>query len=233
MPDLVLAENLLRTRGSFVLEVPRWVVPTGVVVGVVGPNGAGKTTLLRLLAGLDPRDGGRLEVLGADPWRHPEQVRQGLGFMADDMALFHLRIDKLLWVLSGYYPAWDAALVDALLARFALDRSRRVADLSRGEGVRLRLVVAMAHRPRLLVLDEPAAGLDLAGRRALLTSVLETVRDEDRSVVVSSHQLVDLERITDRLLVLHRGRVLREGATDALVPEGRTLEEAMVGWGAL
>jgi len=231
--NLVVIENLRRARGKFTLEIPRWTVPAGVVVGVVGPNGAGKTTLLRLLPGLDKADGGTVRVFGEDPWKSPEKVRLKLGFMADDQALFNLRIHKLLWVLSGYYPSWDAALVDQLLERFELDPSRKVSQLSKGEAVRIRLVVAMAHRPRLLVLDEPAAGLDLAGRRALLQTVLEVVGDERCSVIVSSHQLTDLERITDRLLVVHRGKILHAGATDELVPEGQTLEEAMVGWSAL
>jgi ABC-2 type transport system ATP-binding protein len=221
--DLIVVENLRRVRGSFTLDVPGWRVPPGVVVGVVGPNGAGKTTLLR----------GSVSVFGMDPWKSPEKVRLELGFMSDDQALFNLRIHKLLWVLSGYYPSWDAQLVDSLLERFQLDPGRKVSQLSKGEAVRIRLVVAMAHRPRLLVLDEPAAGLDLAGRRALLQTVLEVVGDERCSVVVSSHQLTDLERITDRLLVVHGGKVLHEGATDELVPEGQTLEEAMVSWRAL
>ena len=90
----------------------------------------------------------------------------------------------------------------------------------------------MAFRPRLLVLDEPAAGLDLSGRRRLLESVLDVVRDQERSVLVSSHQLNDLERLADRLLVLARGRVVQQGETVALVGEGRTLEEAVEAWGA-
>ncbi len=231
--DLIVVEGLRRQHGRFELQVPQWRVPPGVVVGVVGPNGAGKTTLLRLLPGLDPVDGGSVRVLGCDPWHDPEAVRSQLGFMADDQALFNVRIHKLLHILSGYYPSWDAQLVDQLLERFQLDPSRAVSKLSKGEAVRIRLVVAMAFRPRLLVLDEPAAGLDLAGRRALLRSVLEVVDDERCSVIISSHQLSDLERITDRLLVIHEGRVLHQGATDELVPEGSTLEEAMVAWRAL
>jgi ABC-2 type transport system ATP-binding protein len=90
----------------------------------------------------------------------------------------------------------------------------------------------MAFRPRLLVLDEPATGLDVAGRRSLLESVLEAVRDPERSVIVSSHMLADVERIADRLLVLEEGRVVKDGRTDDMVGEHRTLEEAMVDWGA-
>jgi len=92
--------------------------------------------------------------------------------------------------------------------------------------------VAMAFRPRVLLLDEPAAGLDLGGRRSLLASVLEVVRDPDRSVVISSHLLADVERIADRLLVLDHGQVVQEGPTDALVGDDRTLEEALEAWGA-
>ena len=120
-----------------------------------------------------------------------------------------------------------------MLDRFELSPAQKVWELSHGQGTRLRLITAMAFRPTLLVLDEPAAGLDLAGRRSLLESVLDVVRDPQRSVVFSSHALHDVERIADRLLVLNRGNVVRDGATDALVGEGRTLEEALEAWGAV
>jgi ABC-2 type transport system ATP-binding protein len=230
--DLVAVEGLVVRRGEFRLEVPGWRVEPGQVVGVVGPNGAGKTTLLESLAGLRPTDGGRLRVLGLDPWVHQVEVRSALGFMSDDMAVFELRVDRLLRLLSGYYPSWDGALVEQLVERFRIDTRKRAGELSRGQGTRLRLVMAMAFRPRLLVLDEPAAGLDLSGRQQLLESVLDVVRDSQRSVVVSSHLLHDLERVADRLLVLASGRVVREGETAALVGERRTLEEALEAWGA-
>jgi len=159
-------------------------------------------------------------------------VRSKLGFMSDDMPLFDMRIGPLLRQLSGYYPSWDPALVQGLLERFGLDVRDKVTALSRGQGTRLRLITALAFQPRVLLLDEPAAGLDLGGRRALLSSVLEVVRDPRRSVVISSHLLADVERIADRLLVLDRGRVVQEGPTDTLVGDDRTLEEALVQWGA-
>ena len=229
---LIEVRGLKVRRGSFVLDIPSWRVEPGQVVGVVGPNGAGKTTLLEAVAGLRPVDGGSVHVFGLDPWRHPVEVRSALGFMSDDMAVFDLRIDRLLTLLSGYYPSWDSSLVERLLERFKIDPLAKAHRLSKGQGTRLRLVTAMAFRPRVLVLDEPATGLDLGGRRSLLESVLEVVRDPLRSVIVSSHQLLDVQRIADRLLVLDRGSVLKDGATDALVGEERTLEEAMEAWGA-
>ncbi len=230
---LVVAENLVVRRGRFALRVPEWKVAAGEVVGVVGPNGAGKTTLLETIAGFRCADAGRIAVLGLDPWRDPVHVRSSLGFMADDLPIFGMRIADLLRTLSGYYATWDTNLVHELLRRFALDPQKNTSQLSHGEGTRIRLLIAMAFQPKLLVLDEPAAGLDLGGRRALLESVLSVVRDPSRSVIFSSHQLHDVERISDRLIVLDRGNVVRDGRTDVLVGDGRTLEEALEAWGAL
>jgi len=225
-------ENLVVRRGEFELQVPLWRINPGEIIGLVGPNGAGKTTLLETFAGLRPASSGTVRALGLDPWRQPELVRSQLGFMSDDMPVFAMRIDKLLRMLSGYYATWDAALVETLLERFKLDPLQQTHKLSKGQGTRLRLVIALAFRPRVLLLDEPATGLDVAGRRSLLASVLEVVRDPDRSVVISSHMLADVHRIADRLLVLNQGTVVGEGQTEAMVGEHRTLEEALVDWGA-
>ncbi len=230
--ELIRVEGLRVQRGRFVLDVPSWQLVAGQVVGLVGPNGAGKTTLLQTVAGLIKAAEGQVGVFGLDPWRNPVDVRSRLGFMSDDMPLFDLRVGPLLRQLSGYYPSWNPQLVQALLERFDLDVGDKVTSLSRGQGTRLRLITALAFEPRVLLLDEPAAGLDLGGRRALLRSVLEVVRDPGRSVVISSHLLADVERIADRLLVLEKGRVVREGGTDDLVGDDRTLEEALVQWGA-
>jgi len=230
--DLVDIQKLRVRRGDFTLEVEDWGVRPGEVIGLVGPNGAGKTTLLEALAGLRPVDSGSLRVFGLDPWADPVAVRTALGFMSDDMALFEMRVGALLRMLSGYYPTWDGKLVEDLLQRFELDPRRKVGEVSRGQGTRLRLITALAFRPRVLLLDEPAAGLDLSGRRALLQIVLDVVRDGERAVVVSSHGLQDVERIADRLLVLDGGKVIREGPTNDLVGEDRTLEEALEAWGA-
>ncbi|MEJ2367397.1 MAG: ABC transporter ATP-binding protein [Acidobacteriota bacterium] len=230
--ELVRIDGLKIRRNGFTLDVPEWAMRPGEVVGLVGPNGAGKTTLLEAVAGLRRTKGSEVQVFGLNPWRDPARVRSSLGFMSDDMPLLDLRIGGLLNTLSGYYKTWDPALVEDLLERFKLDPREKVYRLSKGQGTRIRLITAMAFRPKVLLLDEPATGLDVAGRRSLLESVLDVVRDPSRSVVVSSHMLADVERIADRLLVLNRGSVVKEGATDELIGESRTLEEALVAWGA-
>lgn len=229
-PCIVRVDGLLVRRGGFSLEIPSWEVPAGCVVGVVGPNGAGKSTLLESVCGFRRPEGGTIAVLGVDPTRHPE-VRTRVGYMAADMPVWDLRLDRLLRRLSGYYPDWDGEFAAQLAERFGLDLRTRPGKLSRGQGTRLRLVTAMAFRPRLLVLDEPASGLDLGGRDALMEVVLGQIQDGETCVLVSSHQLADVARIADRLLVLDDGKVAMEGATDELVGEGRTLEEAVRAWG--
>ncbi len=229
--ELIHISNLEIRRGAFSLEIDQWSLRPGEVVGLVGPNGAGKTTFLERLAGLRGSRAGKVSVLGRDPRVDPS-VREELGFMSDDMPLFTLRIGALLRMLSGYYPNWDAGLVETLVEKFKLDPQDKVHKLSKGQGTRLRLITAMAFRPRILLLDEPATGLDVMGRRTLLESVLDIVRDPERSVIISSHMLADVERVADRLLVLDQGKVIREGRTDSLVGEGRSLEEALLDWGA-
>jgi ABC-2 type transport system ATP-binding protein len=230
--ELVSVRQLEVRRNSFCLSVPAWQVSPGEVVGVVGPNGAGKTTLLETISGLRKATSGAVECFGLDPWRQPAEVRSKLGFMSDDMPVFDKTIGSLMKMLSGYYPSWDPDLVEELLERFKLDPRDKSFKLSKGQGTRLRLITAMAFRPRVLVLDEPATGLDVGGRRSLLESVLEVVHDPDRSVIVSSHMLADVERIADRLLVLEDGRVVKDGRTDHLLGRHRTLEEALMDWGA-
>ncbi len=229
---LVHLNDVRCRRGRFELHIPQWTVMPGEVVGLVGRNGVGKTTLLRLLAGIDPADSGQVAVLGLDPIAHFVDVRSRCAFMSDEQPVFTMRIAKLLRFVSGYYPTWDAAYAEALLDRFELDPKANTGTLSRGQGTRLRLLIAMAFRPELLILDEPGTGLDLAGRRELLKSVIEVAGAGDRSVIISSHQLSDVERICDRLLVLNNGEVLRDGTAEELIEYGQSLEDAMFGWGA-
>lgn len=231
MTDPIRVDGLQVRRGDFRLDIPAWSVPAGTVVGVVGANGAGKTTLLESIAGFRRPARGQVRVFGLDPLRHPVEVRSRLGYMEAEMPVWNLRLDRLLRRLSGYYPSWDDDLARQLVERFGLDLRRRPDKLSRGQGTRLRLVTAMAFRPRLLVLDEPTSGLDLGGRDALMEAVLGSILDGEASVLVSSHQLSDVARIADRLLVIHEGRVVKEGPTDELVGDGRTLEEAVREWG--
>ncbi len=231
MHNLIEARQLKAVRGTFELNIDRWDVKPGTVVGVVGPNGAGKSTLLRMIPGFDRPTSGELSVFGRIPSKNVEFVRTNCGFMTDDLKLGKLQISATLNFISAYYPNWDSELVGSLIDRFEIDPTKGVSELSKGEGTRLRLVLALAFSPQLVVLDEPATGLDVQQRRYFLETVMEIVRDENRSVVISSHQLGDIERIADELLVLNNGNVVAQGPTYDLISEGQSLEEALIQWG--
>jgi len=229
---LIDVRNLVVSKGGFVLRVPRWTVEPGTVVGLVGPNGAGKSTLLELLPGFSAPSSGTVRVFGCDPVADPVAVRSRLGFMSDDLPVFMMPTELLLESVSRFYPRWNAELAGRLMNRFGVPRDRTPGELSKGENSKLRLVLAMAFEPQVLVLDEPGSGLDLGARHRLLETVLEVAGSGDRAVIISSHLLADVERIADRLLVLNDGAVIAEGATAELVGDERTLEEALVSWGA-
>lgn len=227
---LVQFDGVVAKFPTFHLQVPAWEVRSGEVVGVVGPNGAGKSTLLKLIPALLSPARGTVRVFGLDPLTHPVEVRSRLGFFQESAFGGSGKISKVLRLLSGYYPSWDHGYAQELLTRFELDADAEMFTLSKGQRQRMRLVCVMAHRPDLLVLDEPAAGLDLAGRRLLLETVLSYMQREGCATIISSHQLLDIHRLADRLLVLGDGQIVHDGATHEVVPDQETLEEAMVRW---
>jgi len=216
-------------RGGFTLDIPRLEIEPGTVVGLVGRNGAGKTTLLETLVGLLAPSRGTVRVLGLDPIDDLVAVRQRTALMTDDMPIFSMRAGTLLRSLAPFYPTWDGALAADLLRRFEIDPRHAVGEMSKGEGTRIRLVVSLAFRPAVLLLDEPATGLDVPSRRRMLGEVLEVVKDPQRTVVISSHQVHDIERIADRIVLLDHGRILADGTPAQVCGEGRTLEDVLAG----
>jgi ABC-2 type transport system ATP-binding protein len=216
-------------RGRFVLDVPSLRVEAGTVVGLCGRNGVGKSTLLEVIAGLVPPSAGTVRVLGLDPQRDVVALRRRITWMSDEMPLFAVSLAEHARILARFYPTWDAAFVATLLDRFELDPARRVTELSKGEATRARLVLCLGHRPEVLLLDEPATGLDVPARRALLAQILELMQDERRVVVIASHQVDDVERIADRFLLLDAGRVVADGDLATLTGGTRTLEEVLAG----
>lgn len=220
-------KGLVITRGSFRLDVPALTVRAGTVVGLVGRNGAGKSTLLEVLAGQLPTQGASIRVCGFDPVRELVQGRQVVGWMTDDMPLFALSVGQHMHAIAPFYPTWDAALAADLLRRFELDPRKQIRDLSKGEHTRVRLALTLCWRPRLVLLDEPATGLDVPNRRQLLAEVLDIVGEGDRTVVISSHQVDDVERICDRVLLLEAGKITADGPPRDVAGPGLTLEERL------
>jgi ABC-2 type transport system ATP-binding protein len=192
-------------------------VPAGHVVGLVGPNGAGKSTLLNLATGMLAPTTGTIEVLGGRPAAGPAQLAR-VGYLAQDAPLYaglpvadHLRLGAHL------NPGWDADLARRRIERLDLDPRQKAGTLSGGQRAQLALCLAVAKRPELLILDEPVASLDPLARREFLQDLMETVAEQQVSVVLSSHLISDLERACDYVIVLVDSRVRLAGPADELL----------------
>lgn len=189
----------------------------GEVLGVVGPNGAGKTTLMRALLGLIPVQSGEVRVFGVDPQRDPVTVRSRVGYASDGRADdARATIRQLSDLHRAVYPRWDASLAQRLMGPLARKPSARLDRLSKGEAQRVRVALAMAHRPELLLLDEPDAGLDPSLRREFLEHAVSLLSEGDVSIVFNSHHLSDIERIASRIVLMNAGRVVLDVELDAL-----------------
>jgi len=194
------------------LEVPR-----GCIFGLLGPNGAGKTTTLKLLLGLLHPDAGTLEVLGKPVNRFTlPDLLQRVGYVAEGRDLYgYMRVGELIGFNARLYRNWDHKAVSRYLDLFRLPMDRKVEDLSQGMKSQLALVLALGHRPELLVLDEPTGGLDPLMRREFLSLVIEEVAG-GRTAILSSHILHEVERVADLVAVMRRGRILAVRAVEAI-----------------
>jgi ABC-2 type transport system ATP-binding protein len=216
MTILVEIEALSRRYGStLALDNVSLQAEVGLVYGLVGANGAGKTTLIKHLLGLLRPHRGTVRVFGLDPVRDPVAVLRRVGYLSEQRDLPEwMRLEELLRYTQAYHPSWDQAYAERLLEDFGLDRGKKFSDLSQGMRAQAGLVVAVAHRPELLVLDEPSSGLDVVVRQDILVDIVRTVVEDGRTVIFSSHLLDEVERMCDHVTVLHEGRVAVQGPVD-------------------
>jgi ABC-2 type transport system ATP-binding protein len=217
--------NLTRRFGAKVaLDNVSLAVPRGGVFGLVGPNGSGKTTLIKHALGLLKTQAGSVRVFGRDPVADPKGVLSRVGCLTEDNDLpGWMRVDELMRYTRAFYPGWSDDYAEELRRTFALDPAQRVGELSRGQRARAGLLIALAYRPELLVLDEPSSGLDPLVRRDILGAVIRTIADEGRTVLFSSHLLDEVERVADRVAMIHGGRVVFAAPLDEIRATHRRL----------
>jgi len=189
----------------------------GAVYGLVGANGAGKTTLIKHVLGLLRPESGSVRVFGLDPVADPVGVLSRIGYLSEENDLpGWMRVDELIRYSRAFYPSWDDSYAEDLRRTFALDASATVKTLSRGQKARLGLLVALAYRPELLVLDEPSSGLDPIVRRDIVGAVIRTTAEEGRTVLFSSHLLDEVEEVADHVTMIDCGRVLVSESLNAI-----------------
>ena len=218
MQPAVEIRGLRKAYPKFTLGPIDLTVPVGAIYGFVGPNGSGKTTTLDLIFGMGLRDAGTIRVCGLDHERDEVAVKSRVGYVSPDLDFRPWgRVGGAIAFVRGFYPTWDDGYCSQLLDAFDMSRDDKVMTLSFGARIKLALVLALAWRPAVLVLDEPTVGLDAISKQQLFTELLSAVRDEERTVLISSHAISDLERFADHVGMIKQGRMVFEGAiTDIL-----------------
>jgi ABC-2 type transport system ATP-binding protein len=199
-------------------------VPRGSVFAFLGKNGAGKTTTIRMLLHLLDKSAGEARILGLDSVKGTLEIKRRVGIVADGQEMYDwMTVDETLWFCAGFYPTWDTAFAEELKRRLELTGSTKVRALSKGQQAKLALLLAMAFKPELLILDEPTAGLDVVVRRNFLEGVIELIQEQGRTVFFSSHLVHEVERVADWVGIIDAGRMVWCSPLDELKAKVRRL----------
>lgn len=218
MNNAVTIRGLKKRFTSFQLGPLDLTVPRGAIYGLIGPNGAGKTTTIDLLMGMGTKDGGSIEVFGLDHVKDEVAVKRQIGYVGPELSFNAWgRVNRFISFVRSFYKDWDDGYCADLMRRLNIGLHDRISTLSFGARTKLALIIALAHHPALLLLDEPLAGLDVISKQEVFAELLRAVQDDNHTVVISSHDLHDLERLTDHIGIINDGRVLLEGPTAELV----------------
>jgi len=225
MSDLAIElEGVGKAYPFFTLDNIHLEVPRGQIMGLIGPNGAGKSTTIRILLGLVHQDCGEVRVLGHRMPAQQVAAKWDIGFASEDMRLYEgLTIEWHINFIRSIYPNWDASYAQQLLKRFGLRAEQKIKGLSHGQLVKATLLLVLARRPKLLVLDEPTTGLDPVARHEVLRELTAVMTDEGRSVLFSSHNSQDVEQISDRITFIDRGRIIDSMDKEAYLDRWRRL----------
>ena len=234
MADALALKGVTRRLGKFALGPLNLEVPRGSVTALIGPNGAGKTTTLDLALGLGAPDGGTIEVMGLAMPADEVAIKRKVAYVNPDLNYQPWgRVGRALNFLRKFYPDWDDAACERLLADFGLERGQKIAALSFGARIKLSLVAAFSRDAELLLLDEPTTGLDVNAKLKLFGLILDFVKREDRAVVISSHQLADLERVADQVAIIDKGRLVMFERMDRLVARFIQMDARLATGGAM
>lgn len=203
-------------------------IPRGSVFGLLGPNGAGKSTIIRMLMGMLAPTDGQARVLGIDVAVDPVEVKQRVGYVPETHHIYRwMRVGEVLGFCKSCFRSWNDQTCRELVELFGLDLEKKVKHLSKGTQVKLALLLAVAHKPELLLLDEPLSGLDPIAREEFLDGVLRTICERGQTVMISSHMLDDVRRLADTVGFLNEGRLLLQDNLDALLASTKRISATL------
>jgi ABC-2 type transport system ATP-binding protein len=226
MSSVISARGLTKRFGKHVaVDNVSFEIPAGRIIGLIGPNGSGKTTTLKAALGLIPFEG-ELKVLGLDPRTQRDQLMEQVCFIADVAVLPRwLRVSEAVDFVAGVHPKFDRAKAERYLANTKLKPSMKVKEMSKGMIVQLHLALVMAIDAKLLVLDEPTLGLDILYRKQFYQNLLEDYFDEDKTIIVTTHQVEEIEHILSDLMFIREGKITLSATMDEV---GERFVEVMV-----
>lgn len=218
MENILELQHITKRYADFTLQAVDLQIPKGCIMGFVGENGAGKTTTIKAILNLISLDDGQISVFGKDAIRDGKQIRQDIGVVLSESSfpesLSPMQIAK---VLQNIYSNWDQALFESYGKTFHLPFQKRIKDFSRGMRMKLNIAMALAHHPKLLILDEATSGLDPIVRDEILDVFLEFIQDEEHSIFLSSHITSDIEKVADYITFLHQGKIILSETKDDLL----------------
>lgn len=212
----IAVKNLCKSFDGFTLDNVSLQVPKGRIVGFIGENGAGKSTTINLILNELKRDSGTIEILGSEALDN--SIKKEIGIVFDECN-FHdfFTANNIEKIFSGIYRTWDKELFIMYMKRFNIPLSKPIGSYSKGMKMKLSIICAMAHRPKLLILDEATTGLDPVVRDEILDMFLDFIQDEEHSIFFSSHIITDIEKIADYVILIHDGKIIFEEEKDNLI----------------
>ncbi|MGN6726780.1 MAG: ABC transporter ATP-binding protein [Tepidisphaeraceae bacterium] len=193
-------------------------VPAGSFMGLIGLNGAGKSTLLRMAVGLLTPHAGSIRLAGCDVRHQPVEMKRRVGYVPDRPNIYGwMRVEEALEFTRSFHTTWNAPRCLDLLKRFRLPMDKRIRHLSKGQAAKLQLLLAVCHDPQVLILDEPTSGFDPIVREEFFEGILDFANDQGQTILFSSHALADVQRLADRVALMHEGKILLAGSLDDLL----------------
>jgi len=218
MENILEIKNLKKKFGAFGVEDVSFSLPKGFIMGFVGKNGAGKTTTIKCILNMLNRDAGDIKIFGKDSLKHEAEVKAKIGAVMDNTFFEeNWTLVQTGRALKPFYPNWSDAKFMELLHKFSLEPNKKIKSLSRGMKMKIMIACALVHSPDFLILDEPTSGLDAVARDELMSILQGFVRDENKSILFSTHITSDLEKIADYITFIHDGKILYTGTKDEVL----------------
>lgn len=209
MDKILEVKNLKKEYKDFSLENINFQLDRGYIMGFIGPNGSGKSTTIKLIMNLIKKDSGDIKIFGMDNIRHEKEVKEKIGFVYDENYFYdHVNIETMKKIIASFYKGWSDKIFNKYLKTFDLDPKKKIKNLSKGMKMKFSLALALSHNAELIIMDEPTAGLDPVFRREILDILYDLIQDENKSVFFSTHITTDLEKISDYITFINKGKMV-------------------------